>query len=239
VLPSVWQRVNEGESSMHPEMSPIFSLTLHTRPLRCVTSLTRRLHLRSGSWVAWSKQVNFQLTPRHKMISELLRGAMNMYIERRIHSLVSLSQQYKWVYTYCSGLKGTEPIQFNECSNCVMCKITEETGFDSWYIQDISLLHPFQTGCGHHPTGIKAADHSCPSTAEVKNEWSYAYTPHTHTHTHNTWNTRAHTHTRTKNTHTHAHTHNTKHTQHNTHSTQHNTQHYIHTHTHARAHIPS
>jgi len=39
-----------------------------------------------------------------------------------------------------------------------MCKITEETGFDSWYIQDISLLHPFQTGCGHHPTGIKAAE---------------------------------------------------------------------------------
>jgi hypothetical protein len=62
-----------------------------------------------------------------------------------------------------------------------MCKLTEDTEFDSWYIQDISLLHPFQTGCGQHPNGVKAA--------EVKNEWSYSYTrtrarARTHTHTH-------------------------------------------------------
>jgi hypothetical protein len=59
-------------------------------------------------------------------------------------------------------------------------------------VQDLSLLHVVQTGSGTHPAsnpmgtggsfpGVKRpgreVDHSPPSSAEVKNTWSYISTP--------------------------------------------------------------
>jgi hypothetical protein len=62
---------------------------------------------------------------------------------------------------------------------------------------NFSLGHSFQTGSGAHPAsyptdtgrsfpGVKRpgreADHSLPSSAEVKNAWSYTSTPPIHLH---------------------------------------------------------
>jgi hypothetical protein len=68
---------------------------------------------------------------------------------------------------------------------------TEWSEFDSRYGQKLSLLHVVQTGSGAHPAylmgnggsfpGVKRpgreADHSPPTSAEVKNTWLYTSTP--------------------------------------------------------------
>jgi hypothetical protein len=70
--------------------------------------------------------------------------------------------------------------------------VVGRTEFESWWgSTDFSLHHRVQTGSGAHPasypmgtegsfSGIKRpgreTDHSPPSSAEVKNTWSYTFT---------------------------------------------------------------
>jgi hypothetical protein len=69
---------------------------------------------------------------------------------------------------------------------------TERSGFESRQGQEFSLLNVVQTGSGVHPTsytmstgssfpGVKRqgheADHSPPTSAEVKKMWIYTSTP--------------------------------------------------------------
>jgi hypothetical protein len=61
--------------------------------------------------------------------------------------------------------------------------MTEKSGFDSPQKQDISLLHSIQTGSGAHLAsqwiqgpGREASD-PLPTSAEVKNTWSYTSLP--------------------------------------------------------------
>jgi hypothetical protein len=72
-----------------------------------------------------------------------------------------------------------------------VCSMTRRLVFESWYSQEFSLVHIFQTWSGVHPTtypmGTGAhsprvkqegheADHSPPTTAEVKKTWIYTST---------------------------------------------------------------
>jgi hypothetical protein len=128
-----------------------------------------------------SKQVNFQLTRRHKMISELQRGAMYMYIARRIHSLMSIKQLYKCVSTYWSGLKGRKPIQFSQCSLCArqLWKLGSIPGTDKiFHYYTLCIL-----AVGNIQLGLKRPWHEAQnwpqSRSDVKNTLRYAHTLHT------------------------------------------------------------
>jgi hypothetical protein len=70
--------------------------------------------------------------------------------------------------------------------------MTEDSEFESRYSQKCSLLYVVQTGSGAHPasypmgTGnyfsevkrqVHEADHSRPTSAEVKKMWTYISTP--------------------------------------------------------------
>jgi hypothetical protein len=64
---------------------------------------------------------------------------------------------------------------------------TEGSEFESWWDQEFSLLHVVQSGSGVHPTSYpigtggslpgSEADHSPPTSAEVKKTWVYTSTP--------------------------------------------------------------
>jgi hypothetical protein len=70
--------------------------------------------------------------------------------------------------------------------------MTERSEFKSWYDHEFSLLHVVQTGSGVHPTSYtigtrgsfpevkwpgREADHSPPTSGEVKKMWIYTSTP--------------------------------------------------------------
>jgi hypothetical protein len=69
---------------------------------------------------------------------------------------------------------------------------TEGSEFKSWYGQEFSLVHVVQTGSGAHPVSYpmspggsfpeekrqgREADHSPPTSVEVKKMWIYMFTP--------------------------------------------------------------
>jgi len=80
------------------------------------------------------------------------------------------------------------PEQCNNSSERVVTKLwAGRSGFDSWQGQEFfSLRHHVQTGCGAHLTSYSIgtavfspgheANHSPPSSAEVKKAWSYTST---------------------------------------------------------------
>jgi hypothetical protein len=66
--------------------------------------------------------------------------------------------------------------------------MTEGSELESWYVEEFSLLVDVQTGSESHPAsipmdtaGIKRtgleADHSPPTSTEVKKTWIYTATP--------------------------------------------------------------
>jgi hypothetical protein len=64
--------------------------------------------------------------------------------------------------------------------------VTEWSEFESQYGQEFSLLHVVQTGSGAKPpiqlvpgalSPRREADHSPPTSADVKNTWIYTSTP--------------------------------------------------------------
>jgi hypothetical protein len=83
-------------------------------------------------------------------------------------------------------------IKYYTIKNFTIYVTIEGSGFESRYGPEFSLLQVVQTGSGVHPTsypmgtggsfpGVKRpgreADHSPPSSAEVKKMWIYTSTP--------------------------------------------------------------